>query len=276
MKILKKHDFGEVTGWEVGWSPAGRPIMTVFFFVIKDLMIDTGLRHMRSETINIACRNNIRNILLTHYHEDHSGNAAVISKTTGSRVYAHPLTARKLHSGYRIFPYQHLMWGKADPVEVRYAPDLWEGQGFCLEPVLTPGHSPDHLCYYDRKNGRLFSGDLYLSARIKYFRADEHISQQITSLKKVLSLDFDALFCAHRPMARHGKAAIAKKLQYLEDFYGRVSALAEQGLDEKAIMHRLKLKEQYFIKWMCFGNVSMKNMVRSVIDSACRKNLHAL
>jgi glyoxylase-like metal-dependent hydrolase (beta-lactamase superfamily II) len=272
MKILKKHDFGEVTGWELGWSPVGRPMMTVFFFIVKDLMIDTGLRHMRQEIKDIVCQNHIRNILLTHYHEDHSGNAAIISKATGAGVYGHPLTAKKLHTGYRIFPYQHLMWGKTDPVKVNPVADLWENQDIYLKPVHTPGHSPDHCCYYDRQNGRLFSGDLYLSARIKYFRADEHICQQITSLKKVLSLDFDALYCAHRPMPRHGRTAIAKKLQYLENFYGRVADLARQGMNERAIMASLKLKEQYLIKWMCFGNVSMKNMVRSVIDSVCGEN----
>ena len=34
------------------------------------------------------------------------------------------------------------------------AGDLW------LEIVPTPGHSPDHLCFYDRHGGDLYSGDL--------------------------------------------------------------------------------------------------------------------
>jgi len=34
------------------------------------------------------------------------------------------------------------------------AGDIW------LEIVPTPGHSPDHLCFYDRHGGDLYSGDL--------------------------------------------------------------------------------------------------------------------
>ena len=43
--------------------------------------------------------------------------------------------------------------------------------------------------------------------------------------------------------------------------------LAEQGLDEKKIMRQLQLKEQQIIKLICFGNISMRNMVRSVINA---------
>lgn len=270
MKIFREHDFGEVTGWELGWSPAGRPIMTTFLYVADSVMIDTGPRHMRRYALEIARSSNIGAILLTHYHEDHSANAAAISRDLDIGVYGHYLTARKLAFGYRIYPYQHLMWGRMDPVAVHTLPEVWEQNGLHLQPVYTPGHSKDHVCYLDAENGRLFSGDLFLSGRIKYFRADENIDEQIASLKKVLSLDFDALFCGHNPMPENGRAGLEKKLRYLEDFYARVAPLAVRGMDENAIMRRLRLKEQYLIKLMCFGNVSMKNMVRSVIRAENR------
>lgn len=270
MKIFKQYDFGEVTGWELGWSPVGRPVMTAFLYVVDSVMIDTGLRHMRRYALEIARSSNIRAILLTHYHEDHSGNAAAISRDLDIPVYGHYLTAQKLASGYRIYPYQHLMWGRTDPVAVRRLPEIWEQNGLRLQPVHTPGHSRDHVCYLDAENGRLFSGDLFLSAQVKYFRADEHIDEQIASLKKVLALDFDALFCGHNPLPENGRAGLEKKLRYLEDFYARVAPLAARGMDENAIMRHLRLKEQYRIKVMCFGNVSMKNMVRSVMRSENR------
>ncbi|MFP4649966.1 MAG: MBL fold metallo-hydrolase [Desulfobacterales bacterium] len=271
MKVFKKHEFGEVTGWELGWSPVGRPVMTVFLYVADGVMIDTGLRHMRRYALEIARRSDIGAILLTHYHEDHSGNAAVISGELDVPVYGHFLTAGKLASTYRIFPYQHLIWGRTEPVTVRRVPDVWEKDGLRLQPLHTPGHSSDHLAYLDAEHGRLFSGDLFLSERIKYFRADEQIDEQIDSLRKVLSLDFEALYCGHRPMPEQGKEGLEKKLRYLEGFYGSVAHLAARGMDENQIMRQLHLKEQYLVKLMCFGNVSMKNMVCSVMRAEDKK-----
>lgn len=87
-------------------------------------------------------------------------------------------------------------------------PEVYSQKGFSFLPIHTPGHSKDHTVFLEPQQGWLFSGDLYLGGRIKYFRVDEN-----------------------------------------------------------RIMKQLKLKEVLSIKLMCFGNVSMKNMVRSVIKT---------
>jgi hypothetical protein len=61
------------------------------------------------------------------------------------------------------------------------------------------------------------------------------------------------------------------KLRFLEDILGGVKKLRLSGCGEKEIMHRLGLRESHLVKWFCFGNVSMRNMIRSAlktIDSA--------
>jgi len=267
VKIVERHDFGKVRGWEFGWSPVGRPMMTAICYRVGSVMIDTGPSHNRQEVLAMARSEGIRQILLTHYHEDHSGNAAAISSELDVKVYGHPLTREKLSSPYKIFPYQKLMWGPAAPVEVEVLKGDFRDNGLTFEPIHTPGHSKDHLSYFVASEGWLFSGDLYLSSRIKYFRADESIVDQIRSLKLVMGLDFDALFCAHHPRPSKGKTFIAAKLQYLEDLYGAVAKLSSKGLNASQIMRALELKEDRKIKWLCFGNVSMKNIVRSVIKA---------
>jgi len=280
MRLVKKRNFGYVSGWELGWSPVGNPLMTTLCYRVGSVLVDTGLSHLRPEVLRIVAKNPVEAVLLTHYHEDHSGNAAAIQSHRNIPVYGSAQTAGKLSRPYRIFPYQHLMWGATEPVEVASFPggsentgsDASEWQPFEINgirftPVHTPGHSRDHVSYLVPGFGCLFSGDLYLSSRIKYFRADEKIDDQINSLKKVLALDFDALFCGHHPRPENGKAAIAAKLRYLEDFYGTVAVLARQGMTASGIMKALHLREQTLTKLLCFGNVSMKNMVRSVIRS---------
>ena len=164
-------------------------------------------------------------------------------------------------------PYQHLIWGAAPPADIKILPDVRENFGLRFLPIPTPGHSKGHVVYLVPDEGWLFSGDLYLASHVKYFRADERIKDQIAALKKVLSLDFDSLFCAHHPKPTNGKDFIRKKLQYLEDIYGKTAELALMGMDSAMIMKTLHLKEAWKIKLLCFGNVSMENLVRSVINS---------
>ena len=267
MRIFNYKPFGPVTAYELGWSPMGRPKMTVYVYVVDHIMIDTGLRHMRHAACEIARRHMLKAVLLTHYHEDHSGNAAAIRDWLKIPVYAHPMTCQKMENPHKILFYQHLMWGKADSMTPKPLPEVFSRKGFSFLPIHTPGHSKDHTVFLESQQGWLFSGDLYLGVRIKYFRVDENIADQIKSLRKILTYDFNTLFCAHNPEIDNGKQWLAGKLDYLENFYGSVSELAAQGLDENRIMKQLKLKEVLSIKLMCLGNVSMKNMVRSVMKT---------
>lgn len=121
-----------------------------------------------------------------------------------------------------------------------------------------------YAVFLEKNEGWLFSGDLFIAERIKYFRADEVIKDEITSLKNVCQLDFDSLFCAHNPQPHNGKQKLKNKLHILEDLYGNVKRLHAKGLNLNAIIDELRLKENYVMKIFCMGNLSMKNMVRSL------------
>ncbi len=267
MKICRKKKFGPVTAYQLGYSPIGPPLMSVHMYVLDTVVIDTAQRHMRAEVIGMLKDHAIERILLTHYHEDHSGNAAEIHRLFSAEVLGHSLTAEKMNGGLNILPYQHLVWGKAGQVKVTPLPDCIDTGCYRFIPVHTPGHSKDHTVYLETRNGWLFSGDLYLGDRIKYFRSDEKFSDQIDSLKTVLTLDFNALFCGHHPIPKGGKARLAAKLAFLEDFYGRVTDLSRKGLNESEIIAGLDLKQDRLVKWVTLGNACFANMVRSALTS---------
>ena len=265
MKISRKINFGPVTAYQLGYSPVGRPLMSVHMYVVDGMVIDTALANMRDEVIKILNDHAVERILLTHYHEDHSGNAAVIHSKYSADVLGHRLTAEKMNGELKIRPYQHLVWGKAGQVKVAPLPERIDTGHCCFIPVHTPGHSKDHTVYLETRNGWLFSGDLYLGDRIKYFRSDENFSNQVDSLKTVLTLDFNALFCGHHPIPKNGKARLTAKLVFLEDFYGKVRDLNQKGLSESEIISRLDLKQDRLVKWVTMGNACFANMVRSVL-----------
>ena len=268
MSIVRRHRFGEAEGFELGYSPIGRPFMNVYFYRLGDLLIDSGQRHMRRAAVPLATERPLSRLLLTHHHEDHSGNAAAIAAAAGVPVLGHPLCAAKLRGGFRILPYQHLVWGAAGTVAVDPLPEVVEGEGFALRPVHTPGHSRDLTVFWEAGRGLLFSGDLYLADRIKYFRADEHLGDQIRSLRRVLALDFDALLCAHRPVPQGGPARLRAKLQYLEDLVGEVGRLRARGLGLRAIRRALPQREAWGTVAFTLGNVSFGHLLRSAVEAA--------
>ncbi|MCP4106786.1 MAG: MBL fold metallo-hydrolase [Desulfobacteraceae bacterium] len=267
MNIVKKHNFKGLEAVELGYSPIGRPFVTVLFYIADGVMIDTGQTNMRKYVAEFIKQKDLKYVLLTHHHEDHTGNAAMIRKMHDTDVLGHPLMIRKMQTGYNIMPYQHLLFGKAKKVSVLPYPPVIESDNICFRPVHTPGHSKDHTVYLVEEKGWLFSGDLYVGEKIKYFRADENIADQIRSLKKILKYDFKSLYCAHRPCPENGKIHIQRKLNYLEEFCGNVRMLSEKGYSETAIAKKLGNRSDRNVRLFTMGNVSFGHMVRSAVKN---------
>ncbi len=267
MNVVKRKKFGPADAFLFGYAPVGSPVMGVYCYHIDGIMIDTAQSNMRKAVLRFVESIRPDRILLTHHHEDHSGNAAAIRELCGAVVMGHPLAAEKMKQIRPILPYQHLIWGRSTPVEVRPVPEIIETGRRRLLAVHTPGHAKDHTVYVDQENGILFSGDLYLGKRIKYFRSDENIVQQIESLKKVLKLEFDMVLCAHNPVLENGKAHIAGKLDYLENLFGNVRRLVWEGRPVKDIIRNLDEGRDRFAKWLTMGNVGFAHMVRSAAEA---------
>jgi glyoxylase-like metal-dependent hydrolase (beta-lactamase superfamily II) len=266
MRVCKSYEFDHgIRGFKLGWSLAGPPLMTVYCYIFDRIMIDSGQSHMEKEALALARENQVEHLFLTHHHEDHSGNGARIKSHLGVQVFGHPLTGEKLKKPYRILPYQKYVWGKTTPLALSPFPEPMETSSGKMVSLHTPGHARDHVVYFLPEKGVVFSGDLYLGDRIRYFRADEDMGTQIASLKKVLKLDFSILLCSHNPRLQNGRRHIRSKLDFLENLYGNIIEEWKKGIPEKEIFKILGLKEAYFIKYFCFGNVSMGNGVRSAI-----------
>jgi glyoxylase-like metal-dependent hydrolase (beta-lactamase superfamily II) len=267
MNVVEAMPSGDVLAFKLGFGPIGPPLMCVHFFLVDDIVIDTGQHHMQRAVLGLLDGHPVSSILLTHHHEDHSGNAAAIAEAHRATVFGHEITAEKMRRRFPIKPYQRYVWGLSAPTDVAPLPPEIESAHCTLLPIHCPGHSRDHVAYLEPDRGWLFSGDLYLGERIKFFRTDEIFGDQITSLKTVLTHDFDALFCAHNPSPAGGKTKLRQKLQFLEDFHGRVQQLKTAGHSVPAVIREFDHKRDRLVKWITLGNASFANMVRSAYNS---------
>ena len=137
---------------------------------------------------------------------------------------------------------------------------------FTFEVLDTPGHAIDQISLYEARCGWLFSGDLFVHDYVKVFMRDENMGQQITSIQKLLQLDFEVLLCNHQPLFAKPKPRLQNKLQFLQDFYSKVEREYHKGqTTPKAIMKALGMKEHYFVRAFSLGQLSRINMVRSVV-----------
>lgn len=263
MNVVARRACGAVEAFTLGFGPLGPPMMTVTFYLVEGTLVDTGQSRMREAALALLEGRRIDRILLTHHHEDHGGNAAAFQRRHGAPVLAHPLTAEAFRSGFRLRPYQRFLWGRSEPAAVEPIGGSIEAGRFRFLPLHTPGHSPDHTVFLEPDEGWLFSGDLFLGERIKFFRADERFHDQIVSIRRVLRLDFDALFCGHNPVVRGGRARLAAKLAFLEELYGEIRRRKARGETLSAVIRALDPRLDRRVKLITGGNASFAHMVRS-------------
>lgn len=267
MNILQKKSFQDIDYWKLGSNPFGKPKMHVHCFLVDGLLIDTGHPHIRKDLLTALQFESINQIIVTHHHEDHSGNIEAIKQLKNVEAYASPLCCELMRKPKIVEPPRYLTWGQPSKANLIPLPPktIVETDQYSFETIDTPGHAIDQISLYEASRGWLFSGDLYVHDYVKLFMREEDMALQIDSIQQLLQLDFDTLLCNHQPILTNGKERLQTKLQFLQDLYGRIEAAHSKGLKEGEIMQELGWKEFRFAKWFSFGQLSRVNMVRSVL-----------
>jgi glyoxylase-like metal-dependent hydrolase (beta-lactamase superfamily II) len=250
----------------VGVSYFGQPVKPVYFFKVGDLLIDSGPSLAVNKIHKALSGESISKLLLTHTHEDHSGNAAYLSKALQIPVVSHPLSIPIMAAGFSILPYQKMMFGHASTLEMSAVGDTITAGDYTFQVIPTPGHAADHIALYEPTQGWLFPGDLYVGERIKYFRKGEILKEQIESLQKLAALDFDTLFCSHNPQLKGGKEKLIRKLDYFQSLYESVVHHHQQGLSTLEIMKKVGVKDERAIVFLTFNDVSPRHLITSITD----------
>ncbi len=172
----------------------------------------------------------VRRILITHCHADHTGSLADVKRLTGATVYMHPLDAalvrkgqagRPMHlaPGFLDVPFQAARGG-AQPPQVAAAETDVELQGGQevdgvpgLLAVHTPGHTAGHLVFlWQKAGGVLFVGDAALNmlglGRIGIY---EDRAEHRRSLAKIAALPFQVACFSHgSPITSNAAASFAR------------------------------------------------------------------
>lgn len=267
MKITEEFRFEEVRGLKTGYHPFLRPDLFVHIYFVDGLLIDTGQRRMSREICDYVKTLPVEQIFITHYHEDHTGNLDPLMNQTGVIPIASAECARIMQNPPGISLPQKMIWGDRPAFDLeRYEKPVLETSNHVFELIHIPGHAPDMVGLLDKSRGWFFSADLYVNSFIGYFLKGERVLQQIHSIQKALTCDFDVMFCAHNPQLSGGREKLAKKLSYLENFYGEVKRWYDQGYGSDQILKNMNRKEYRMISFLSGGALSAMNMVQAAIE----------
>jgi glyoxylase-like metal-dependent hydrolase (beta-lactamase superfamily II) len=205
-------------------------------------VIDTGLPKHHEIILKAASQaerkpDDVKHIVLTHHHADHTGSLAELMAATSARAYVHPLDAaivrgekqapgpnRDILAGRLLGPLMARITPKLQPVdtlqETNDGDEVPAAGG--MKAIHTPGHTAGHLSFlWPHTGGVLFAGDAAgnflglgppTSALGAMFTEDVAAAQE--SFRKLAALDFDIACFGHGgPIKGKAHAAFRRKVE---------------------------------------------------------------
>jgi len=149
-------------------------------------VIDPGpALHEHIEAI-IQASANIKQILLTHTHPDHSPGTRLLQDNIGVPVFA-LITESSKDQDITFTPERILIDG-----------EIIANEYYSIEVIHTPGHASNHLCYLLKDEKLLFTGDHIMDgSTVVIAPPDGSMQDYIDSLAKLKEYDLNKIAPGH-------------------------------------------------------------------------------
>lgn len=229
-------------------------------YVVRGVLVDTGFPRVAADVGRFLDANTIRGVIVTHWHEDHAGNAA-LAAARGLPIAISAQTLAQLggSAAASIRFYRRFVWGAASAVRSATPPLEMDA----LRIIHTPGHTADHHVVWDEERATLFSGDLFLGVKVRATFPDEDPRQLVASLRGVAALHPERMFDAHRGLVSEPTNALLAKADWLDETIGRIDAMIDAGWSDRAIRRRV-LGRESSVGVISGGEYSKLTMVQAV------------
>lgn len=209
--------------WRIPTAPADM----INSFAVSDpdggvTVVDAGLKNRMARGRLLAglreigaAPEDVRRVVITHAHPDHTGGlAGLLALTRGAEVLAHEREAVYLRDGRsprtsrgRTQTFPKVL------VTSEFQHDTLLPGG--LRAVHTPGHSPGHTALLHENSGVLITGDAVMNLRgVRYAPAFlcTDPDRNRSSADGLADLDFEVAAFAHGPEMRRGARAAVRAL----------------------------------------------------------------
>ena len=181
----------------------------------------------------------VKYVLVSHGHSDHSPLAKPLAEWAGCKVYAkgcgEPTAKGELGSEDDAGFEPDVCIGDGD---------VFEGPGWTLETIETPGHTTNHLCFALKEENACLTGDHIMGWSTTIVAPpDGHMADYFRSLDKIEDRNFDILWPTH--------GSPIEGAAFVKEFIGEYR------------QHRQN-REDGVIAMMKDGEASIPNMVKAM------------
>ncbi|MGH9349120.1 MAG: MBL fold metallo-hydrolase [Vicinamibacterales bacterium] len=208
---IQAHNPGPYTGdGNTTWLVPGR----------TPVLIDAGAgspRHLDDLSAALG-HSRLARVLVTHGHSDHASGAPAIAARMPDTRFA------------------KMRWPERDDrYGVAWEPladhDIVEAGDDELIAVHTPGHAPDHLCFWHRASGTVISGDLAAAGTTVVIPASGggDLAAYLASLERVLALQPSRLLPAHGAVIEDPETLLRRYLAHRREREEQVLAALSAG-----------------------------------------------
>jgi glyoxylase-like metal-dependent hydrolase (beta-lactamase superfamily II) len=183
-------------------------------------LIDAGTgeaRHLQGlhEALGLT---SLAQVLVTHGHGDHASGAPVLAE--------HFPGVRFLKIAW---PERDAKWSVAwDPIADG---DRIDAGDTTLTVVHTPGHSPDHACFWHPETRTMFCGDLAISGTTVWIptQLQGDLAAYLTSLERVLDMHPERMMPAHGPVIGEPGTLLRSYLRHRREREDQILAALQAG-----------------------------------------------
>ena len=211
----------------------------------KNVLIDTGMTSkfplLKSRLSKLGLRlRDINLILLTHEHFDHTGATAFFHGT--AVVAAHRLAANKLDLQDEFVTQNKYLNVSSKPFWV----DIWLEDGteidlgnYKLRTIHTPGHTSGCTCFYEPREGLLFTGDtVFAGGTLSEIWGSGNMSDYVNSVLRLNSLKVKEIYPGHGRVSNTPDEDLPKAVAYAQTLLNDSKMFFEAFIKTKELQEK--------------------------------------